>query len=136
MVSAETIDEIMFRLRQLGIEDVEKNIYEIGFQANLVYDAITSDINQKKIPPQLWRVYIDMVCGNFLYDEYINGNLEDLFGDSPKQQGPITSVILGDMTVDFDGSGTDRDIFLANVGYLKEHPDYRYLFDIFRDFLR
>lgn len=76
-----------------------------------------------------------MVCGEFLYDKFINGDLDDLFNPN-LQRGDVSSVKLGDMTVNLTTVGTDRDIFLDRVNYLRKQPDYKYLFDIFRDFLR
>lgn len=138
MVSFETITQITERLRNLGYQEVEENMQEIIFWANLMYDVITSDLCRDEIPKPLWRVYIDKVCGEFLYDKYVRGDLDDWLGDPGHLgSGDVTQVMLGDMTVEFqDGITTDTDIFLGNVGYLREHPDFRYLFDIFRDFLR
>lgn len=134
MVSPETLSQIMSRLKVLGYDCDRHNIADLEFWANLVYDAVTSDLCRKTIPPPLWRVYIDMVCGEFLYDQYINGNLDDWFADDVPR-GDITRVSLGDMEVHFNGMETERDIFLANVGYLREHPDFRYLFDIYRNYI-
>lgn len=135
MVSAETLFTIRRRLDKLGYDTNKHSIEDLDFFADLIYDVVTADLCRDTIPPQLYRVYIDMVCGEFLYDKFVKGDLDDWFGDGI-DRGDLTRVSLGDMEVHFDGILTAREIFLDNVNYLRKHPDYRYLFDIFRDYLR
>lgn len=134
MASAETLTQIMNRLYRLGFDTEKHNISDLNFYADLVYDIVTNNLCRDSIPQKLWRVYIDMVCGEFLYEKFINGDLDDLFNQD-LQRGDITSVRLGDMTVNLKEVGTDVDVFLDRVNYLRKQPDHRYLFDIFRDFL-
>lgn len=135
MASAETLTQIMSRLMKLGFDTDKHNISDLNFYADLVFDVVTDNLCRPDIPQKLWRIYIDMVCGEFLYDKFINGDLDDLFNPN-LQRGDVSSVKLGDMTVNLTTVGTDRDIFLDRVNYLRKQPDYKYLFDIFRDFLR
>lgn len=135
MADTKALTDIISRLQKLGFDNDKHNISDLSFYADLVYDVIRNNLCRPSIPQELWRVYIDMVCGEFLYDKYMNGDLDDLFNPDI-QRGDVSSVRLGDMTVNLTTVGTDRDIFLDRVNRLREQPDHLYLFDIFRDYLK
>lgn len=134
MVSNETLVQIGLRLKQLGYDPDKHPIEDLPFYANLVYDEVTTNLCRDTIPPKLYRVYIDMVCGEFLYDKYNKGELDYLFDPNNVEPGAITSVKVGNVSVGMSSNRTTRVVFEDYINKLRKQDDLRYLFDFYRDY--
>lgn len=135
MVSDRTLVRIGLRLKQLGYDPDKHSIEDLPFFANLVYDEVTTNLCRDTIPPQLYLVYIDMVCGEFLYDKYSNGELDDWFDPNNVDPGSITNVKVGNVSVGFSSNRTVRVAFEDYLNKLRHQDDLRYLFDFYRNYI-
>lgn len=124
------------RLVSLGFEDVSEDTALIEYYADLVFDEITLNINWTYIPDRLETLYIDMICGEFLYSKYLSGALDGLIKSPDDIKAKATSIKVGDVTVDTDKGTTKEDRILALIESLRNPKNKRYLMDIVRRSLR
>lgn len=124
----EVLLEIRERLESLGFGESLKNLNDLTFHAHLVYDLITRDINRNEIPESLHYIYIDMVCGYYLEEQYELGKLESLLS---KEIDPasVSSIKVGNVNVGLGTGESDRDRLLSLINNLKTQSGKRYLFD-------
>ena len=70
-------DETIKRLESLGYSfEEKKDGWVVGFIIDKVSNLIKNEINQSEIPKDLYQVFGDMVCGEFLKAAKASGNLE------------------------------------------------------------
>lgn len=135
MVKSEIIERIQSRLNNLGFDAVSDKTDLITEYAELLWDEITININWAYIPDKLMRVYIDMVCGEFLYDLYLKGDLKDLIPNKPSFND-VTSIKAGDMTLGVKFGNSQSDNLVALIDKLRNPRNLRYLLSIFRKSLK
>lgn len=123
-------DEVRDKLIKLGFTKDIIDREMIEHFARLIYDEITTNINWSTIPEQLHEVYVDMVCGEFLYYLYMQGKLIDIPKDL--QVGNIGSISAGDVSIGTTGLETEQSRLLALIDSLRNPRSKQYLFDIVR----
>lgn len=124
-------DEVREKLLSYGFDkELLTDHKTIEHFAKLIYDEITLNINWDHIPESLHEVYVDMVCGEYLYYLYMQGKLIELPKDL--QIGNIGSITAGDMTLGTTGLETEQSRMLAFIDSLRNPRSKRYLFDIVR----
>ena len=123
-------DEVRDKLIKLGFakEIIDREMIE--HFARLIYDEITTNINWRTIPEQLHEVYVDMVCGEFLYYLYMQGKLIEV--PESLKIGNIGSISAGDVSIGTTGLETEQSRLLALIDSLRNPRSKQYLFDIVR----
>lgn len=92
------LGDVIRRLGELGYEVGGDDEAHIVFCTARVESALRNALNRRDIPEGLNSVFIDRVCGEFLFDKMCSGELPEgaFFGyDSVK------SVREGDVSVEF-----------------------------------
>lgn len=135
MADNSTLDQVWKRLDNLGLGAVVESTADLDFYADLVADVIKADLCRNEIPKALWRVYIDMVCGEFLRDKLMSGDLDE-FINPEIGKGDISNVRMGDFTVGINAGTSQRKLLEDLIQSLRSNPDYSYLFSYYRDFIR
>lgn len=131
-LSLTEFQKVKERLVSLGFEDVSSDTGLIEYYADLVFDEITLNINWSTIPDKLHTLYIDMICGEFLYAKYLRGDLDELLKDPNEVNAKATSIKVGDVSVGLSGGSTRTDYFLGLIESLRNPKNKRYLMDIVR----
>lgn len=125
------IVKVQKRLKALGFEAEISDVDTIQYYSELIYDEITLNINWSYIPDILQNVYIDMICGEYLYSLYQLGKLNAYLPDKP-EAGRLTSITAGNVSYGFEGELTERQKLLNLIDSLRNPRSKRYLFDIVR----
>lgn len=102
------VEAVLNRLVSFGYEPVEDDAWVIAFAIQKVSRHIEHQTNQNTVPDGLFEVYVDMVCGEFLYSKYLAGTLTM---ENLDFEGIVNSVSEGDTSVTFETSGQDEDKF-------------------------
>lgn len=120
-------------IEDLGLDIVDPSPRRLAFCAAVVFDEITTNINQKNIPKALVNVYFEMVAGEYLQRELKAGRLEPLYeSDGGIDPANVTSVKIGDITVGGNAGTSKRDEITGVIDALRNPRNKRYLFDIHR----
>lgn len=128
----DTLKDVAIRLEFYGFSEFAEDEAGIKFNARKVHKAILLDLNRKTLPDELYEVYIDMVCGEYLHELYSLGKLDDYFPKDPDITS-VGSVKVGDISVGINGAGTSpRVLFEGILDDMRRGTKYRYLFDILR----
>lgn len=122
------------RLEGLGLGEHAGDTALLEYCAGLVWDELTANLNRSVIPEKLWRVYVDMACGEYLWRKLASGDLDDLFSDGADGPDPgrVTSVSVGEVSVGLAEGETPRSAFESLIDALRHPRDLRYLLNIFR----
>lgn len=102
----ELIKAVLHRLVSFGHSPTENDVFSISFGIQKVRNHILNQTNQNTIPDGLFEVTVDMVCGEFLSNLYLCGNLEMNGLDF---EGIVKSVTQGDTSVTFESDGQDEN---------------------------
>lgn len=124
------LEEVKEKIKSLGFTDIFLDDEVLEHYIKLIYDEITLNINWTYIPEQLHEVYVDMVCGEYLYSLYMQGKLLDI--PDSLQPGNIGSITAGDVSLGVTGMETEQSRLLALIDSLRNPHNKRYLFDIVR----
>lgn len=124
------LEEVKEKIKSLGFTDIFLDDEVLEHYIKLIYDEITLNINWTYIPEQLHEVYIDMVCGEYLYSLYMQGKLLDI--PDSLQPGNIGSITAGDVSLGVTGMETEQSRLLTLIDSLRNPHNKRYLFDIVR----
>lgn len=124
------LDKARDRILSLGFDKEIIDMELLEHFCKLIYDEILTNINWDYLPERLYEVYIDIVCGEYLYRLYMEGKLIDLPKDLTL--GNIGSISAGDMTLGVTGVETEQSRLLALIDSLRNPRSKRYLFDIVR----
>ena len=89
-------DEISERLESLGYTVDDSETWVIGFLAGKVTDEIKNECNTNGIPDGLYRVAIDMACGEFLKMKKGTGRL-----DGFDVEAAVKQISEGDTSVTY-----------------------------------
>lgn len=130
-----TVIAVQQRLQALGFESVSGDVETIGFYAKLIFDEITTNINWPSIPDKLYYVYIDMICGEYLYKLYQTGRLDGFLPEDKSESYTLTSVGAGNVSYGFNGPKTKAQTLEELIDSLRNPRNKRYLFDFFRRLL-
>lgn len=99
----EGMQDIKLRLASLGYTATPEDQWALSFLLDKTQQEILSKTNQKQLPPALYPVLVDMVCGSFLLGKWGSGNLG---GD--QVDAIVTQITEGDTAVQF-AAGTTPD---------------------------
>lgn len=124
------LDEVRKKIIGLGFNKEIIDIELMEHFIKLIYDEITTNINWDYIPEKLHEVYVDMVCGEYLYYLYMQGKLLEL--PDKLQIGNIGSINAGDVSLGITGVETEQSRLLNLISSLRNPRSKRYLFDIVR----
>jgi len=70
-------EDIIKRLEWLGYTFYKsKDGWVIGFIIDKVTNTIKNETNQSEVPEELYQIFIDMVCGEFLKAKKASGDLD------------------------------------------------------------
>lgn len=96
-LTADELQDITDRLAQLGYEVLEADTMSLNFCGLSVKQNILNDINVKELPIELYHLFIDMTCGEFLSMKQGSNQLEGFDVD-----GAINSISMGDVSVSYN----------------------------------
>lgn len=135
MTNEEILARVKKRLKQVGFTDISDGLEEdtslVLEVAKLIYDEITLNINWDHIPEKLYSLYIDMICGEYLYNLYLFGRLGDYIPNKPSYSD-INSIRAGDVTLGVKFGNTQGDNYLALIERLRNPRNKMYLLSIVR----
>ena len=100
------VETMLKRLVSFGVSPKETDAFAIAYGIHKVQNHIMNQTNQEKIPDGLFEVAVDMVCGEFLNNLYLCGELEM---DNLDFEGIVKSVTQGDTSVTFETDGQDEN---------------------------
>lgn len=108
------LDLIAKRLGELGCEVSQADSELLLFCKNKVENYIKNYCNLPAVPDGLFEIFVDRICGEFLFLKLESGQLDS---ESLGEIG-IKSVTEGDISVSFSGEGGVRKLieFLMNCG--------------------
>lgn len=103
IISRKYIAQIFNRLRSLGYFVQFGDSLSIAFAIQKVHSSITNMTNAKKIDKNLMSIFVDRVCGEFLYAKNQLGNLtQDMnLGEIDLS---ISQIKIGDTSVSYSTS--------------------------------
>lgn len=91
------MDEIAERLKSLGYAEVsDEDELLLGFIVDKITNKIISECNVNEIPAPLHPVWLDMVCGEFLFAKKQSGKLEEYDFEAVEKQ-----IQEGDTSITF-----------------------------------
>ena len=90
---------IVARLAAIGYTVQENDATYIEFIQNSISQSIKNFCNTNKIPMGLTYVYINAICGEFLYQKKSVGGLGDTFDFSKGVSAAISAIKEGDTQV-------------------------------------
>lgn len=96
-LTADELQDITDRLAQLGYEVLEADTMSLNFCGLSIKQNILNDINAKELPIELYHLFIDMTCGEFLSMKQGSNQLEGFDVD-----GAINSISMGDVSVSYN----------------------------------
>lgn len=112
----EFLIDVISRLESFGYTVTDGDSWMIGFAVQKVESSIKNECNVTLIPDGLYKVAVDMVCGEFLFTKKSTGKLEGFNLDSA-----LKSVQAGDTNVTFavgQGSKTPEQRLDTLLSYL------------------
>lgn len=115
------------RLKSLGYEAAESDEFVLKFITEKVESHIKNQTNLDAVPEGLHHVFVDMVCGELLYEKKNSNLLTD-----EQIEAVVASISEGDTTVSFDTKTSPQALFEALTDSLmnegnKEFIRYRKL---------
>lgn len=127
-------DELVQRLQSLGFQyyDSDTHKFMLKFLTNKVENTIKNETNQNEVPEGLHHAFVDMVCGEFLWQ--LNG-MKMLTTDEVlkvAETAIVTQIKVGDTSTSFDAKSSPQALFEALTTALmndgrKEFVKYRKL---------
>ena len=121
--------EVVQRLESLGykFQDSETQNFMLKFLTDKVENTILNETNQVEVPEGLHHVFIDMVCGEFLWQLK---SMSLLTGD--ELEAVVASIKVGDTSTSFDVKSSPQALYEALTKALmsdgrKEFARYRKL---------
>lgn len=114
-LTADELQDITDRLNQLGYEAVEADTMSLNFCGLSVKQNILNDINAKELPIELYHLFIDMTCGEFLKMKQGSNQLEGFDVD-----GAINSISMGDVSVSYNSDMSIDEKFSKLLEVLTE----------------
>lgn len=115
MITSKYADDIINRLKFLGYEVTDNDVYSINFICEKVENHIKNVCNICEIPDGLKNIYVDMVCGEFLQFKHNTGQLADTNFDV---DNALSSVTMGDVSMSFDKSASVAAKFASLIDML------------------
>lgn len=112
------------RLKSLGYEVTESDEFVLKFITDKVENHIKNQTNLDAVPEGLHHVFVDMVCGEFLFEKNNSGMLSD-----SQIEAVVASISEGDTSVSFDTKTAPQALFDALVTALMNDGSnefYRY----------
>lgn len=99
------LELITRRLGELGYETSTSDKELLLFSKNKVENYIKNYCNLPAVPDGLTEIFIDRVCGEFLFSKFNSGNLNS----ENSGESEIKSISEGDVSVTFsDKNGTEK----------------------------
>lgn len=95
---------IVKRIEALGYTVQDSDIPALEFIENSTNQYIINFCNVDKLPLGLTYVYVNAVCGEFLYQKKSSGGLGDTFAYGKAVEAAIKSIQEGDVSVSFDNT--------------------------------
>lgn len=114
-LTADELQDITDRLNQLGYEVLEADTMSLNFCGLSVKQNILNDINAKELPIELYHLFIDMTCGEFLKMKQDSNQLEGFDVD-----GAINSISMGDVSVSYNSDMSIDEKFTKLLEVLTE----------------
>ena len=114
-LTADELQDITDRLNQLGYEVVEADTIPLNFCRLAVKQNILNDINAKELPIELYHLFIDMTCGEFLRLKQGSNQLDGFDID-----GAINSISMGDVSVSYNSDMSIAEKFSKLLEILTE----------------
>lgn len=102
--------ELEQRLQSLGFKYYERDTHKfmLKFLTDKVENTIKNETNQDEVPEGLHHVFIDMVCGEFLWQLKGIGLLT-----SDELKAVVKSINVGDTSTTFDEKSSPQALFEA-----------------------
>lgn len=98
------------RLKSLGYEATESDEFVLKFITEKVENHIKNQTNLDAVPEGLHHVFVDMVCGELLFEKKNSNMLTD-----EQIEAVVASISEGDTSVSFDTKTAPQALFEALV---------------------
>lgn len=108
------MDDIKLRLASLGYTATPEDQWALSFLLDKTQQEILSKTNQKQLPPALYPVLVDMVCGSFLLGKWGSGNL-----GGEQVDAIVTQITEGDTAVQFAAGATPDQKMQMVISHLQ-----------------
>lgn len=112
------IETIKSRLKSLGYEADNNDIFALQFVLTQVENHIKNFCNINEVPAELESVVVDKVCGTFLSQKKASGQLT-----SAQIEGVAKRITDGDTTVEFAGNTDAETVFGSYINNLVNGHD-------------
>lgn len=112
------IETIKSRLKSLGYEADNNDIFALQFVLTQVENHIKNFCNISEIPAELNTVVVDRVCGTFLNQKKASGQLT-----GAQIEGVVKRIADGDTTVEFAGNTDAETVFNSYINNLVNGND-------------
>lgn len=107
------IDEVKRRLESFGYTPTAADNWMIGFCVDKVLLHIKNNCNVAEVPGGLWRIAVDMVCGEFLFAKKQSGQSVGV-----EFEAVVKSIAEGDTTIAFETKNSAEAKYDSLVAYL------------------
>lgn len=111
---------VLDRLVSFGYEPKNDDCWSICFVMQKIENHIRNTCNTPTVPDGLFNVAVDMVCGEFFFNQKQTGKLELTELDL---NGAIAQIHEGDITVQFANGMSDEERFNALINHLLHGGD-------------
>lgn len=117
-------EDLVKRLESLNYN--ADNEFALKFCADKAYHKVLNAINGTEIPDELYEVFIDMACGEILYQ--MNGTMTE--AQKKDVVGAVSRITEGENTIEFDSKYSTQRMFNDVIESLRK--DDREQFSRFR----
>lgn len=111
------IQTVLDRLRSFGYAPDDADAFAIGFSIQKVVQEIRNECNVSAVPEGLYPRAVDMACGEFLMFQHAAKKLQL---ENLDLTGAVSSISLGDTSVQFDTKSSDEEKLMLFISHLMQ----------------